>query len=82
MGILARSLLGNLSIWMEILTFEIKSIINRGKSDDPADSENVTSESSTSKLVKQLMWVPKNVTGVELDLTCMGLELPNVIFID
>ena len=34
MGILARSLLGNLSIWWEILTFEIKKYIrNSGKSD-------------------------------------------------
>ena len=33
-GILARSLLGNLSIWREILTFEIKKYIrNSGKSD-------------------------------------------------
>ena len=34
MGILARSLLGNLIIWREILTFEIKKYIrNSGKSD-------------------------------------------------
>ena len=34
MGILARSLLGNLTIWREILTFEIKKYIrNSGKSD-------------------------------------------------
>ena len=34
MGILARSLPGNLSIWREILTFEIKKYIrNSGKSD-------------------------------------------------
>ena len=34
MGILARSLPGNLTIWREILTFEIKKYIrNSGKSD-------------------------------------------------
>ena len=34
MGILARSLLGNLTIWREILIFEIKKYIrNSGKSD-------------------------------------------------
>ena len=34
MGILARSLQGNLSIWREMLTFEIKKYIrNSGKSD-------------------------------------------------
>ena len=34
MGILARSLLGNLTIWREILTFEVKEYIrNSGKSD-------------------------------------------------
>ena len=34
MGILARSLPGNLSIWREILTFETKKYIrNSGKSD-------------------------------------------------
>ena len=50
MGILARSLPGNLSIWREIVTFEInKYIRNSGKSDFLAGKIIYTPEDTKTK---------------------------------